>query len=66
MLLAMVERRLSIAARPARPVPERREPTRVTHALADMIRARIFAIAMGYKDVDDLDHLRRDPAFKLA
>ena len=31
-----------------------------------MIRARIFAIAMGYEDTNDLDHLRRDPAFKLA
>ena len=66
MLLAMAERRLGIAARLARLVPDRRDPTRVTHTLADMIRARIFAIAMGYEDADDLDHLRRDPAFKLA
>ena len=66
MLLAMAERRLDIAARLARLVPDRRDPARVTHTLADMIRARIFAIAMGYEDADDLDHLRRDPAFKLA
>ena len=63
MLLAMAERRLGIAARL---VPDCRDPARVTHTLADMIRARIFAIAMGYEDSDDLDHLRRDPAFKLA
>ena len=31
-----------------------------------MIRARIFAIACGYEDADDLDFLRTDPAFKLA
>src|SRR6185436_11326074 len=31
-----------------------------------MIRARILAIACGYADADDLDHLRADPAFKLA
>ena len=66
MLLALAERRLGIAARLARLVPDRRDPARVTHTLADMIRARIFAIAMGYEDADDLDHLRRDPAFKLA
>ncbi len=66
MLLAMAERRLGIATRLARLVPDRRDPARVTHTLADMIRARIFAIAMGYEDADDLDHLRRDPAFKLA
>ena len=31
-----------------------------------MIRARMFAIACGYEDCDDLDVLRFDPAFKLA
>ena len=31
-----------------------------------MIRARMFAIACGYEDCDDLDSLRMDPAFKLA
>ena len=66
MLLAMAERRLGIADRLARLVPDHRDPARVTHTRADMIRARIFAIAMGYADADDLDHLRRDPAFKLA
>ena len=66
MLLAMAERRLGIAARLGAVVPDHRDPARITHTVADMIRARIFAIAMGYEDADDLDHLRRDPAFKLA
>ena len=66
MLLAMAERRLGIADRLARLVPDRRDPTRITHTLADMIRARVFAICCGYEDADDLDHLRSDPAFKLA
>ncbi len=35
-------------------------------SLSDILRARILAIACGYEDADDLDHLRRDPAFKLA
>src|SRR5439155_1613774 len=34
--------------------------------LHDILRARIFAIACGYEDADDLDRLRLDPAFKLA
>src|SRR4051794_27850587 len=46
--------------------PERRDPGRIVHSLADMIRARIFAIACGYEDGNDLDRLRGDPAFKLA
>jgi hypothetical protein len=34
--------------------------------MADIPRSRVFAIACGYPDADDLDDLRRDPAFKLA
>lgn len=66
MLLAMAERRLGVSERLARCFPDRRDPTRITHTLADMIRARIFAIGCGYEDADDLDFLRSDPAFKLA
>jgi hypothetical protein len=66
MLLAMAERRLGVADRLARCFPDRRDPTRITHTLSDMIRARIFAISCGYEDADDLDFLRTDPAFKLA
>ena len=66
MLLAMADRRLGIAERLARFFPDARDPTRITHTLADMIRARVFAISCGYEDADDLDFLRTDPAFKLA
>ena len=66
MLLAMAERRLGVAERLARCFPDRRDPARITHTLADMIRARVFAISCGYEDADDLDRLRTDPAFKLA
>jgi len=66
MLLAMAERRLGVAERLARCIPDRRDFSRIVHTLTDMIRARVFAIACGYEDADDLDVLRFDPAFKLA
>jgi hypothetical protein len=66
MLLSMAERRLGVAERLARCFPDRRDPARIVHTLADMIRSRIFAISCGYEDADDLDRLRADPAFKLA
>src|SRR3974390_3042947 len=66
MLLAMADRRLGVAAKLSHVFPERRDPGRIVHSLADMIRARIFAIACGYEDGNDLDRLRGDPAFKLA
>ena len=61
MLLAMAERRLGIAERLAHCFPDRRDPLRITHTLADMVRARILAIACGYEDADDLDALRVIP-----
>src|SRR6266536_4530498 len=66
MLLAQAERRLGIADQLARVIPDERDADRVTHLLPDILRARIFAIACGYEDADDLDRLRFDPAFKLA
>jgi len=66
MLLAQAERRLGIAERLARVIPDQRDPTRIRHGVTDMIRARIFAIACGYEDCNDFGSLRADPAFKLA
>jgi hypothetical protein len=66
MLLAQAEHRLGIAERLARFIPDRRDPERVTHAIPDMLRARIVAIACGYEDCNDFGPLRTDPAFKLA
>ena len=66
MLRSMAERRLGVAERLARCFPDRRDPARITHTLADMIHARIFAISCGYEDADDLDFPRADPVFKLA
>jgi hypothetical protein len=66
LLLSTVERRLGIAAKLARLIADPRNPAFVTHSVDDILRARILAIACGYEDADDLDHLRTDPAFKLA
>ena len=66
MLLGVVERQLGIAERLARLISDPRNPLLVTHGVDDILRARILAIACGYEDADDLDHLRTDPGFKLA
>ena len=66
MLLGAAERRLGIADRLAGLIADRRNPWLITHSVADILRARMLAIACGYEDADDLDHLRTDPGFKLA
>ena len=62
MLLALAERRMGIAVRLAAEIIDRRDPTRVVHGHSDALRARMLAIACGYEDSNDLDHLRSDPA----
>jgi hypothetical protein len=66
LFLAQAARRLAIADRLAAVIPDQRDPSRIVHPLAEILLARILAIACGYEDADDLDHLRADPAFKLA
>ena len=66
LLLAAVERRIGIARTLAPLIADPRNPLLVTHSVADILRARMLAIACGHEDADDLDHLRTDPGFKLA
>jgi hypothetical protein len=66
LVLRGIERRLGVADLLASCMTDERDPASTTHSYADMIRARLFAIACGYEDCDDLDVLRIDPAFKLA
>src|ERR1700712_4435982 len=66
MLLAAAERRLGLADKLAALITDPRDPNLVTHSVADILRARILAIACGYEDGNDLDYLRSDPGFKLA
>ena len=56
---------LGLSAAFAAVIPEwRRGPVR--HALAMLIRQRVFQIACGYEDQDDADTLRTDPLLKLV
>jgi Transposase DDE domain group 1 len=66
LLLAGADKQLGLTDALAAIIPDRCDPAQITHSMADILRARIFAIACGYPDADDLDDLRKDPAFKLA
>ena len=66
LLLAGADKRLGLVDTLAAIIPDHRDPAKITHTMSDILRARILAIACGYPDADDLDDLRKDPAFKLA
>ena len=65
ILLKAVDRRLDLTARLAACLTDTRDPTRVTHALTDVLAQRVFGIAAGYPDGNDADRLAEDPIQKL-
>jgi hypothetical protein len=66
LILREIERKLGLATVLSRHIPDDRNGTRIRHSYSDMTRARMFAIASGHEDCDDLDVLRSDPALKMA
>jgi hypothetical protein len=66
LLLAGADKRLGLIDTLAALIPDHRDPNLITHTMADILRPRVFAIACGYPDANDLDALRQDPVFKLA
>jgi hypothetical protein len=54
MLLAIADRFLGLDNYLARCFPDHRDPERFTRELADMMRARVTAIACGYEDASTL------------
>jgi Transposase DDE domain group 1 len=66
LLLRQAERELGVCRRLADAMPDRRDQSRIRHAMVELVTARAFAIGCGYKDGNDLDRLRHDPLLKLA
>lgn len=66
LVLREIERGFKFADTLAACIRDERDLARTLHEYATMIRERMFAIACGYEDCDDLDVLRHDPAFKMA
>src|SRR5947207_8197832 len=66
MLLALADRRRKVSDTLAALIADHRDPSHITHTVADILRARMLAIGCGYPDGNDFDRLRRDVAFKLA
>src|SRR5436190_12204206 len=66
LLLREAERSLGVCWLLANTMTDRRDQSRIRHAMFEMLMARVSAIACGYEDANDLDRLRHDPLMKLA
>lgn len=63
LLLSQVDRGLGLIRRFAQCFSDRRDPRYVEHRVETLVGQRIFALALGYEDLNDHDELRRDPTF---
>lgn len=66
VLLAQVERRLGLLRSVADAVHDDRDPRLVGHSIYDLVRQRVFQIALGYEDCNDATTLRSDPVLKVC
>jgi hypothetical protein len=66
VLLAAADKRIGLSDRLARCFKDLRLPEAVTHAVPDLLRQRIFALALGHEDLIDHDVLRDDPALSAV
>lgn len=66
LVLRETERRIGIIRRIADSIMDNRDKRYIDHSMKDLVSQRVMQIACGYEDADDSDHLRRDPALKMA
>ncbi len=61
VLLRDVDRATNLLGQFAACFTDHRDPTRVTHPVAALVRQRVYGLALGYEDLNDHDALRHDP-----
>jgi hypothetical protein len=66
LLLRETDRRMKLIARLGPCFADRRDASRVEHSVEEMLRQRIFSLALGYEDLNEQEQLRKDPMRRLA
>ena len=61
LLLREVEKRTGIIAQFAACFTDHRNPERIEHTVKELVAQRVYALALGYEDLNDHDPLRHDP-----
>ncbi len=66
MLLSETDRKLGLTQAASRCIPDPRSPLLITHGVRDMLRQRIYGLALGWEDLSDHSALRLDVAMQTA
>ncbi len=61
LLLRQANRKIGLLQRVASCFRDARQPERVEHELGELLAQRIYALALGYEDLNDHEELRPDP-----
>jgi hypothetical protein len=66
LLLREIDSRTGMIDQLAACFSDHRRPELIEHSLSELLRQRIFGMAMGYEDLNDHDTLRRDPMMAVG
>lgn len=66
MLLRQVDRKIGLTQALDKVLPDRRAPGAITHRQIDLLRQRIYGLALGYEDLNDHGTLREDILWQSA
>jgi hypothetical protein len=66
LLLREIDSRTGMIDQLAACFSDHRRPELIDHSLPELLRQRIFGMAMGYEDLNDHDTLRRDPMMAVG
>ena len=66
LLLREVDKRIGMTERLAGCFVDHRNPSSVEHDVRTLLAQRVYALALGYEDLNDHDELRRDVLLSLA
>jgi hypothetical protein len=62
VLLREIDKKLNLTDEVTTCLIDPRDPKKITHSISDMLKQRVYGIALGYEDLNDHSDLRRDLA----
>ena len=65
VLLGATDRAIRLVDRLADCFTDHRDRRLIEHEVSTLVGQRVFAIALGYEDLNDHDHLRHDPVMAV-
>ena len=66
LLLRQIDHQLGLCESIAGKIHDPRRADRIRYRVIELLRERVYAMALGYSAQDDVERLAHDPAFRMA